>query len=87
MTNHPNRKRSYWYLCPRGFANEYSIGVATTDAGAAHYKSAGYERVTKAYAMREMVDRGDAATQRYVGVTIDGHDDWRDRFEIARDLR
>ena len=41
MTNHPNRSRTYWFSCPRGFANEYSIGIATTRQARDVYKDWG----------------------------------------------
>jgi hypothetical protein len=86
MTNHPNRSRSYWYSCARGFANEYSVGIATSKAHAEQYESEGFERIDRDRALREMVYRGDDATQAYVIVSIDGNDNC-DRFSIARNIR
>ena len=88
MTNHPNRSRTYWYLSDRGFANEYSIGIATTKASSEHYQSLGYERIDRDRALRELNNRGDAATQIYCSVTTDGeYDSGWDRFDIARNIR
>ena len=88
MTNHPNRSRTYWYISGRGFANEYSIGIATDFANREWYKDQGYQRIDRAKALREMCNRGDAATRIYCGVTINGEEDMgRDRFQIAHDIR
>jgi hypothetical protein len=86
MTNHPNRARTYWHNEERGFANEFSVGVATRPEFAADYAARGYEKVTRAYALKEMTYRGDAATTAYVGVTINGVPA-DDRFELARRIR
>lgn len=88
MTNHPNRSRSYWYIEPRGFANEYSVGVATNAASAADYEARGYTKITRDRALREMTYRGDDATDAYVGVSVDHSDGvMYDRFEVARAIR
>jgi len=87
MTNHSNRKRTYWYSSLRGFANEYEVGIANTADAAQHYAGFGYERITKKRALRELCYRGNAATQVYCAVSIDGEQAYEDRFEIARDLR
>lgn len=72
MTNHPNRGRTYWLNSPRGFANEYTVGVATTREAAKAYEDRGYERINRDQALREMAYGGDAATQAFVGVSVDG---------------
>lgn len=87
MTNHPNRGRTYWYSSTRGFANEYAIGIATTRAGREHYEAAGFERIDRSRALRELTNRGDAATKIYCGVSVDGDEGGHDRFELARDIR
>ncbi len=86
MTNHPNRARTYWYASPRGFANEYTIGIATTQGAAKSYEAEGFVRIDRDRALRELVYRGDAATKAYVGVSVDGEDRY-DRFDVARAIR
>lgn len=85
MTNHPNRNRTYWLLCPRGFANEYGVGIATSKASADQYEAEGYERISRDVALRKLTRRGDNATQVYASASIDGRDVCR--FETARSLR
>ena len=85
-------KRSYWLKYPRGFSNEYDIGVATTGQHAEDYRKQGYHRVTREHALRLMTRRGDAATQIHRGVTLDGDyvliDGWPDDGkQLARQLR
>lgn len=87
MANHPNRNRTYWHLCPRGFANEYTVGIATTTEAAQDYKDGGYDRVDRAYALKELTYRGDAATKAYVCALIDGKEFAGDRFELAAAIR
>lgn len=78
--------RTYWLKFPRGFANEYTVGIATTEANAEQYKAEGFERISRDRALREMSDRGDPATQVYARVTIDGQEPDDNRFQIARSL-
>lgn len=87
MTNHPNRARTFWICYPRDFANEYNIGVANSKEWGDYYAANGYERITKAKALSRMVNKGDAATQVYCSVSINGDRVMDSRFEIARDLR
>lgn len=87
MANHPNRARTFWLCYPRDFANEYNIGIALKPEWADYYKANGYERVTKAKALRLLGNRGDAATQVYCAVSINGDQVPDSRFEIAKDLR
>lgn len=77
---------TYWQRFPRDFANEYEIGVATTAASGEQYKDEGYTRIARDTALRDMSWRGNAATQAYVSVTIDG-DLQQDRLMLARGLR
>lgn len=86
MTNHPNRYRTYWQKFPRGFANEYIVGVATSRASAEQYAAEGYVRINRATALRDLCYRGDAATESYVCASLDGNED-QDRFDLARRLR
>lgn len=78
--------KTYWRISPRGFGNEYTIGVATSADMAASYEDRGYERITRDQALRWLVDRGDAATKIYAGVEVDGEGVY-DRFEVARAIR
>ena len=79
--------KSYFYDCPRGFANEYAVCIATNAAASKQYEAECYERITRDRAIRELRDRGDAATKVYVRVEVDGKGCERSRFEIARALR
>ena len=87
MANHPNLGRSYWFYCPRGFANEYSVGIATNAASAKTYQDEGYARIPRDRALRELTDRGDNATEVCAGVTVNNEYVNADRFEIARAIR
>ena len=88
MANHPNRSRTYWYRCPRGFANEYVVGIATNRAAAQQYEAEGWDRIGRDRALSDLVYRGDYATQAYVACEIDGCRELnRTRFEIARAIR
>jgi hypothetical protein len=78
--------RTYWQRFSRDFANEYSIGIATTQGHADQYQAEGYDRISRCVALREMSDRGDNATQVYCSVTIDGSE-VEDRFSVARIIR
>jgi hypothetical protein len=86
MTNHPNRSRTYWYISERGFANEYTVGIATNRVWSDYYANLGYDRIDRARALRELTNRGDNATEIYAGVTVNGNG-YYDRFEMARDIR
>jgi len=83
LATHPLRGRTYWYLSPRGFANEYAIGIATNQTDASVYRAEGYQRIDRDRAVRELTNRGDEATEILCHVTLDG-EDVRDRFVIAR---
>ena len=87
MTNHPNRSRTYWYSSPRGFANEYDVGIATTAEKARHYANNGYERINRERALRELSNSGDAATKVYASVTINGSETNASRQDVAHSLR
>ncbi len=78
---------AYYYDCPRGFANEYTVCIATTRDAKLLYEAKGYEPITRKQALRDLTYRGDAATQTYVGVLIDAREPAASRFEIARDIR
>lgn len=83
--NHPQRGRTYWYVSHRGFANEYTVGIATDAEHTKYYAAIGYERINRDRAIRELCNRGDEATQVYAQVTIDAVGGY-DRFEIARKI-
>lgn len=78
---------AYYYDCPRGFRNEYTVGIATTRDAKLLYAARGFERITRNQALRDLTYRGDAATQSYVSVSINGREPFASRFEIARDIR
>jgi len=78
--------RTYWKLSPSNFGNEYSIGVASTDADAEQYKAEGYQRIDRDYALSCMARRPVAGEQLSISVSNDG-DQVQDRFQLARQLR
>jgi hypothetical protein len=80
-------KRTYWIRFPRGFANEYDIGIANSQKHAAQYRAEGYKRIPRARALRELTWQGDAATKAYVGCFIDSSDKPWDRFATAQLIR
>jgi len=85
-----NAVKSYWYDSPRGFANEYHVAIATTKTAADHYEACGYGRISRARALRELTNRGDAATKIYATVEVDNNQqvsELLDRFAVARRLR
>ena len=86
MANHPNRRRTYWHLCPRGFANEYTVGIATGPEAAQAYEDRGYVRINRDYALKELTYRGDSATRAYVGAQIDSRE-VECRFALATAIR
>lgn len=86
MTNHPNRARTYWLRHPRKFANEYTIGVATTRDDAEQYTAEEYRRIDRDYALRLISRQAGNGEQLYVSVTVDGERAY-DRFEVARAIR
>jgi hypothetical protein len=87
MANHPNRSRTYWYNSPRGFANEYTVGIASSKAHADQYAAWGYERISRDRALRELAYKGDAATKAYASVSVDGDHESYDRHDVARAIR
>lgn len=66
------QKKTYWVRHPRGFQNEYDIGIATSAATAHGYRMAEYDRVPRATALRLLKAGGDSVTQMFVGVSVDG---------------
>lgn len=80
-------KRSYWYFSPRGFANEYDIGIACTREDADWYSKHGYGLCTRAWAIHQLRKRDDAATQMFVTVSISTLRVEESRFEIAKALK
>lgn len=86
MTNHPTRARTYWLIFPRGFANEFTVGIASSKADAEQYEAEGYERIDRDYALRLMSRKAENGEQLYAGVTVDGEQAY-DRLEVARAIR
>jgi hypothetical protein len=82
----PVRRCTYWTRSPRNFGNEYEIGIATTATDAAQYRAEGFERINRETALHWMSDRGDAVTEIYCSVTINGYPQ-QDRFQTARTWR
>ena len=80
------QRNTYWFRSPSNFANQYIIGVATNVSDADSYTAENYQKISRDSALAEMVWRGDAATQAFVSVTLDGAD-VEDRFGFARSLR
>ena len=80
---------TYWLNVPRGFANEYTVGIASTYEARREYRKRGYERIDRKRALKELNNRGDAATQMFVGVSLDASDfpDHIDRFELVKIIR
>jgi len=70
---------------PRRFANEYEVGIATSDGACELYERMGFERISRDQALSKLTDRGDDATQIYASASIDGADGYC-RFAIARAL-
>ena len=77
---------TYWISHPQDFANQYTVGIATTPAHAAQYAADEFQRLPRKDALRRLAYRGDAATTAYVSATLDGRDLY-DRFAAARQLR
>jgi hypothetical protein len=78
-------RQTFWIWYPRGFSNEYCVGVALSGASADRYLAEGYARVSRKAALRMLSDRGDATTEIRASATVDGVD--ADRFEVARNVR
>jgi hypothetical protein len=79
-------KRSYWYFSPRGFANEYVVGIATSPSEGRNYKQEGFDRIDRDRAIRELRNNG-GVIGVYVTVSIDGSTLGHDRFVVARALK
>ena len=80
-------RKSYFLLCPRGFANEFTVGIATTDKGRALYDAQGFEQITRKQALRELAYRGDNATQDHSKVTINGKNVYATKAEVLAELK
>jgi hypothetical protein len=82
---------TYWKLHPRDFANEFHIGIATTETDAEQYEAEGFKRVDRDYALRELSYRPASHQQCFITVTVDGHDPTMSgiltRQQVARNLR
>ena len=62
---------AYYRDNERGFANEYTIHVATDADYRKIFEDAGYERIIRKEAIRKARYRGDAVTQAFIGRMID----------------
>jgi len=82
---------SYWMLHPRRFANEFIIGIATTDEDAEQYEAEGFDRINRETALRKMSYRPPSHEQLFRTVTINGEDIERsgdlDSYQVARNIR
>jgi len=81
--SHTSGSHTYWYYSPRGFANEYTIGVCTISYWRDYYLLRGYEQIDHERVLRELLNEGDATTQVFAKVDVDG-DRTYDRFEVGR---
>lgn len=72
---------------PRRFANEYEIGIATSDGASELYERMGFDRISRDRALSYLTRQDDAATRIYasVSVSVDGAGGV-DRFEAARSI-
>jgi hypothetical protein len=84
-------KRTYWMRHPRDFANEFEIGIATTQVDAEQYEAEGFNRIDRDRALRELSYHPPSHQQLYRSVTIDGCDVEAsgdlDCYQIARNIR
>jgi hypothetical protein len=85
--NHPSRNKTYYRHDRRGFANEYSLGIATSKASRQAYEDAGYARQSKADALKDAARpaRNGWGEESFIGYTIDGTETYRQEwFALAR---
>jgi hypothetical protein len=86
----PNTKETtmntYWLRHPRNFANEYDVGIATTQADAEQYEAEDFDRIDRDHALRRMCRRPGNGEQVFISVTRDGIE-VEDRFMTAREIR
>ncbi len=78
--------RTYWERTPRGFTNEYDIGIATTEPDAEQYAAEGFRRIKRAEALSDLCQQNSEACRYYVTATVDGVE-VEDRFMLARQIR
>jgi hypothetical protein len=64
--------KTFWILHPRNFGNEFTIGIATTEADGEQYEAEGFDRITRDRAIRELSYRPASHEQLYRSVTVDG---------------
>ena len=57
---------------PRGFANEFEVGIATNEIDAQQYEDEGYRRISRDEAVRDLCVRPQNGSQLFRTVTIDG---------------
>lgn len=80
-------RKSYFILHPRGFANEYDVGIATTPEGLAFYSVGEFEPITRKQAIRELTRKGDNATQNFGIATINGKQVYATMAEVAHEIK
>ena len=51
---------TYWHLQPRGFSNEYIVGIADNEADADQYNIEGYRKIERDEALALMSRRAEA---------------------------
>lgn len=66
--------KTYWIYYPRDFANEYTVGIATTAEESAEYQDRGFERISRRRAEERINNRGDDATAVYSSIEVDNED-------------
>lgn len=64
--------KTYWYYCPRGFANEYSIGAAEDAEDAKDFEADGWTRISRKDALRYARQKDDAVTTHYITYSVPG---------------
>lgn len=87
MTDTATKTRlTYWFLNPRDFANEYNVGIATSEQHGEQYKAEGYERIDRDKALARMSRRVPSHEQLFAYVSLNG-EQVMDRYMLARALR
>jgi len=75
--------RTYWLSYPRGFANEYTVGLATTSGAAVEYDGRGHTRIPRPEALVAARRKGNDATEMFVSHEIDGQPAYREDWLAA----
>ena len=84
-----NRNTTKYYRNDRrGFANEYTIAIATTQSANARYSNnPKWHRITRVSAIKDISYDGDAVTEAYNGVEVNGDQPIAGNCEIVRAIR